>query len=79
MISGKILGNTYVKNGVPADVSEFNPDMSADIYYEVVRLIGGKILFLQDHLERLEHSLAGSGIRFPGSPKKNPWQMFFTG
>jgi branched-chain amino acid aminotransferase len=67
MISGKILGNTYVRNGVPADVSEFNPDMSADIYYEVIRLMDGKALFLQDHLNRLQTSLSGSGLKFPGT------------
>jgi len=66
MITGKILGNTYVINGVSADVSDFNPDMSADIYYEVVRLIDGKALFLKDHLERFQRSLAGSGLQFPG-------------
>ena len=67
MISGKILGNTYVINGALADVSGFDPDMSADIYYEVVRLMDGKVLFFQDHIDRLQHSLSGSGLQFPGS------------
>ncbi len=40
--------------------------MSADIYYEVLRLIDGKLLFLPDHLRRLRKSLEGSGIEFPG-------------
>ena len=66
MITGKILGNRYVKNGISADVSGFVPDMSAEIYYEVLRLIDGKLLFLQDHLERLQQSLSGSGIEYPG-------------
>ena len=66
MITGKILGKTYVLNGVPLEVSGFQPDMSVDIYYEVVRLIEGKLLFLQDHLNRLNNSLAGTGISFPG-------------
>ena len=66
MITGKILGNKYVINGNAADVSGFMPDMSADIYYEVVRLIDGKVLFLPDHLERLQLSLSGSGIDYPG-------------
>jgi len=67
MITGKILGNTYVINESPADVSDFNPDMSADIYYEVVRLIDGKVLFLEDHLDRLKKSLSGTGLKFPGT------------
>jgi len=62
----QILGENYSKNGTSAEVSGFVPDMSADIYYEVLRLIDGKLLFLHDHLERLEYSLAGSGILFPG-------------
>lgn len=66
MSAGKILGETYVINGKSADISDFNPDMSADIYYEVLRLIEGKLLFLPDHLERFQNSLAGSGIVFPG-------------
>ena len=65
MITGKILGDRYVKNNEAADVSGFVPDMSADIYYEVVRLIEGKVLFLDDHLDRLERSLSGSGIACP--------------
>lgn len=66
MITGKILGKTYVLNGVPLDVSGFKPDMSVDIYYEVVRLIEGKLLFLHDHLDRLNNSLSASGLSYPG-------------
>ena len=69
MISGKILGKTYVVNGISVDVSEFIPDMSADIYYEVVRLIDGKVLFLDEHLNRLLDSIFGTGLQFPGSRK----------
>lgn len=69
MITGKILGNRYINNGVSADASGFVPDMSADIYYEVVRLIDGKLLFLPDHLERLSRSLSGTGTEYPGNNK----------
>jgi branched-chain amino acid aminotransferase len=67
MITGKILGNRYVINNNAADVSGFVPDMSADIYYEVIRLIDGKVLFLNEHLDRLQHSISGSGIDYPGN------------
>ena len=67
MISGKILGKIYVVNGISLDISEFIPDMSADIYYEVVRLVDGKVLFLEDHLNRLRNSISGTGLQFPGS------------
>ena len=66
MSSGKTLGKSYSFNGISADLSGFIPDMSVDIYYEVIRLIDGKLLFLQDHLDRLRQSLSGSGIVFPG-------------
>ena len=66
MITGKILGETYVMNGVSADASGFVPDMSADTYYEVIRLVDGKVLFLPDHLERFRRSLSGSYIPYPG-------------
>jgi branched-chain amino acid aminotransferase len=66
MITGKILGNRYVVNGLPADIAGYVPDMSADTYYEVVRLIDGEILFLPDHLERLRKSVSGSTMEFPG-------------
>lgn len=66
MISGKVLGEKYTINGKLADVAGFTPDMSADIYYEVIRLMDGKYLFLPDHLARLENSLSGSGIDYPG-------------
>lgn len=69
MIKGNILGNRYINNGVSADASGFAPDMSADIYYEVVRLIDGKVLFLPDHLERLSRSLSGTGTEYPGNNK----------
>ncbi len=67
MKTGKILGETYIINGSRENVSGFIHDMSAVIYYEVVRLIDGKFLFLQDHLERLRRSLTGSGLTYPGS------------
>jgi branched-chain amino acid aminotransferase len=66
MTTGKILGEKYIINGQPADVAGFSPDMSADVYYEVVRLIDGKILFLTDHLKRLRSSISGSGMEYPG-------------
>lgn len=69
MITGKILGLRYVQNNEAADVSGFFPDMSADIYYEVVRLIDGRILFLKEHLERLRISISASGIEYPGSSR----------
>jgi branched-chain amino acid aminotransferase len=66
MTTGKILGSTYAINGKSADAADFRPDFSADVYYEVVRLQGGKILFLDDHLERFENTLSESGVEYPG-------------
>mgnify|MGYP005619784853 CR=1 FL=1 len=58
----RILGEKIIIDGTMADVPGFRPDMSADTYYEVVRLIDGRFLFLQDHLDRLKHSLSLSLI-----------------
>jgi len=66
MRTGKILGRQYIINGKSADAEGYSPDMSADIYYEVVRLMDRKFLFLDDHLERLENSVSGSGLSYPG-------------
>ncbi len=66
MTTGKILGNIVVINGQPADASGYQPDLSADVYYEVVRLIDRKILFLDDHLLRFKKSLSVSGLETPG-------------
>ena len=68
MTTGNILGEKYIINGTSRDVSGFQPDMSVDVYYEVVRLMDGKILFLDDHLERFKHSMSGSGLEYPGDP-----------
>ena len=68
MTTKQILGEKYIINGRSADVSGYNPDMSTDIYYEVVRIIGGKFLFLNDHLTRLRGSIKDSGLNFPGEP-----------
>lgn len=62
----RILGKKIIIDGTTADVTGFQPDMSADTYYEVVRLIDGKLLFLQDHLDRLKLSLSVSGPEYPG-------------
>ncbi|MDF1571525.1 MAG: aminotransferase class IV [Bacteroidales bacterium] len=51
-----IRGNTLILDGVPAAVSDYVPDAAAGMYYEVIRLIDGKLLFADDHLERLGSS-----------------------
>lgn len=66
MTTGTALGRTYIQDCKTADISELSADMSADIYYEVVRLIGHKFLFLDDHLDRLENSMKGSNLTYPG-------------
>ncbi|MGW8314533.1 MAG: aminotransferase class IV [Bacteroidales bacterium] len=66
MSKSNLLGDIYMVDGNPAGVLDFTPDMSAETYYEVVRMIGGRFLFLEDHLERLANSLTGTGIPFPG-------------
>ncbi|MFO7935337.1 MAG: aminotransferase class IV [Bacteroidales bacterium] len=66
MTALKVLGKKIIVDGKVSEASDFHSGMSADTYYEVVRLIDGKFLFLQDHLDRLKHSLSGSDIPYPG-------------
>ncbi|MBN1132433.1 MAG: aminotransferase class IV [Bacteroidales bacterium] len=66
MIPGKIYGNCIVINSLPADASGYEPDPSAEVYYEVVRVMESRFLFLPDHLERLKKSLQKSGMDYPG-------------
>ena len=56
-------GCAYKKTGI-----EFQPDRLSDgtLLYEVIRVHGSTCLFLEDHLQRLQDSVALSGI---------PWDM----
>ncbi len=60
-----IRGKTLIINGQTADASGYKPDPSADLYYEVIRVIDGKYLFLEDHLERLQRSCTNRISRHP--------------
>lgn len=51
-----IRGNTIILDGTPSAVSDYLPDTAAGMYYEVIRVIDGKLLFAHDHLERLRSS-----------------------
>jgi len=66
MITGQITGNTLILNSEPADISTFQIDLSADIFYEVVRVTDGWIHFLNDHLKRFEKSITSSTLQYPG-------------
>ncbi len=61
----KIRGKTLILDGVPAAISEYVPDAAAGMYYEVIRLIDGKMLFADDHLERLRSSCRQAAAACP--------------
>ncbi len=52
-------------NGLPIKTREYHPDSSGMQIYEVIRLINGRFLFLNDHFERLRNSCSASGICCP--------------
>lgn len=62
----RIRGNTLIINGKTADASGYTPDPSADLFYEVIRVIDSKFLFMKDHLERLRSSCGNSIPEYPG-------------
>ncbi len=62
-----IRGKTLIINGKTADASGYTPEASADLFYEVIRVINRKYLFLEDHLERLRSSCGENIPEYPGS------------
>jgi branched-chain amino acid aminotransferase len=60
-----IRGNTIILDGIPAAESDYVPDTAAGMYYEVMRLIDGKLLFADDHLERLRSSCKQAAAACP--------------
>lgn len=59
----KNIGKIYIENGKQCDSESFEFEFSGDkILYEVIRVIDGHALFLDDHLKRLEESLSKSHV-----------------
>ncbi|MCF8224687.1 MAG: aminotransferase class IV [Bacteroidales bacterium] len=52
----EIRGNFVILNGHPVRKEKYIPEKASKIYYEVIRMIDGGYLFLEDHLERLKKS-----------------------
>lgn len=62
-----IRGKFLIVNGNTADASDYTQESSADLYYEVIRVIKGKYLFLDDHLNRLRFSCSKRFSDCPGT------------
>lgn len=60
-----IRGNSIILNGKHAAVSDYQSGAAAVVYYEVIRVIKGKYLFLTEHLERLQTSCSKSSSPCP--------------
>lgn len=59
----KNIGKFFIDNGQVADGNKFEFEFSDEkILYEVIRVIDGHPLFLEDHLERLQESLRKSHV-----------------
>jgi branched-chain amino acid aminotransferase len=50
-----VLHRFFIQNGLVSEAAEFKPHTGIEIY-EVVRVIGGIPLFLEDHFKRFFHS-----------------------
>jgi branched-chain amino acid aminotransferase len=58
------IHHIFIKNKQIINIEEFAGNHADDIViYEVVRLINGKILFLEDHLDRFYNSLNYTGLK----------------
>ena len=58
------IHHKFIKNNQIISVREYIGNQHDDIVlYEVVRLIDGKILFLEDHLDRFSNSLNYTGLK----------------
>lgn len=57
--------NPVILNGETLTAADFNPGKSVILIYEVIRLINGQFLFLDDHLERLRNSCVRTGKNCP--------------
>ncbi len=57
--------NLVILNGVVSAVNDFNTGVPVGVIYEVIRLMNGQLLFIDDHLERLKNSCAKAGEKCP--------------
>lgn len=63
----KLIGNYFIKNKSILEKEEFNYTLYPLNVYEVIRVIDRTPLFLEEHLKRMNESLALSGITPPKS------------
>ncbi len=52
-------------NGSPVRGESYQPDPSRTLYYEVIRVIDSRYLFLEDHLGRMIFSVTSDGLKPP--------------
>lgn len=52
----KIRGTNIILDGEIAEIPQLNSIETAAVFYEVIRCINGKLLFVNDHLKRLSDS-----------------------
>ena len=66
----KLIGNYFIKNKNIVEKEEFHYTLYSTNVYEVIRVIDRTPLFLEEHLKRLDESLALSGIASPKSAEE---------
>ena len=57
-----MLYQTIIINNYPAAVETYHPPSGCGILYEVIRITDGVFLFLNDHIDRLNHSAKIAGV-----------------
>lgn len=58
----KNIGSYYIYDGEIKTSDSYKPLQADDIVYEVLRVLDGHILFLDDHMKRLSYSLEKVGM-----------------
>lgn len=66
----KLFGNYFIKNKNVLEKEQFSYTLYPSNVYEVIRVIDKTPLFLEEHLKRLDDSLALSGMTSPKSAEE---------
>lgn len=71
----RTTSKVYLENGESKKISEFKEDTEGKIIYEVIRIIDGKPLFMEDHYARMKYSFELSEVELKLTEKELKMQI----